>query len=503
MPYIQFKDRQFPLGPADLTVGAYDGATVRLPGDDPAARAVLTVGPDGTGIIRRGGPAAVVLINGVNLGAEPSPLIHGDKIELGGQALAYGDDKKGGSTQFISASDIPEAIRAKIGAPRKPTAATGGRLVSLVDGREYAVPDTGASFGREIGNEIVISSTDVSRRHAEVVPGADGYVLNDLSTNGVYVNGVRVEKSQVLGRGDVIKIGPEEYRFYADVPKVPTPPAATPIVPPAALPNVPSLAATLSFPARKPTPPAVPAVPVASSIESIELLDVIQGLPSAPAPKAPVPTPAAPKSPAPPSVAPRSPAPVPPVPKAPATAPPAARAPLAVLEVINEGPIKGTRFEIFTPLTNVGRGAHNDLALNDESVSDSHAKILKREGAWWLVDQGSTNGTYIGGRRVEGEKEIVGSPDVRFGSVKMRFTAIAQSGDDEGKGTRAIAAFNVTAARKQQAPASRGAAATSKVEPAAPPAEAKKKGCAAMIAFLFAAAAIGASTLAVLLSTRG
>jgi hypothetical protein len=171
--------------------------------------------------------------------------------------------------------------------------------------------------------------------------------------------------------------------------------------------------------------------------------------------------------------------------------------------VINEGPMKGTRFEIFTPLTNIGRGAHNDLALNDESVSDSHAKILLRDGGWWIVDQGSTNGTYIGGRRVGGEKEIVGSPDVRFGSVKMRFTAITRPGDDAGKGTRAIAAFNVTGAGKPQPPAPRGTAAPSKVEPAAPPAEAGKKGCAAMIAFLFAAAAIGASTLAVLLSTRG
>ena len=165
--------------------------------------------------------------------------------------------------------------------------------------------------------------------------------------------------------------------------------------------------------------------------------------------------------------------------------------------------MKGTKFDILNVLTNVGRGAHNDLALNDESVSDSHAKILKRGGAWWLVDQASTNGTYIGGRRVEGEREIVGAPDVRFGSVKMRFVPIAQAGEDEGKGTRAIAAFNVTGARKPQAAAPRGTAASPKVEPAAVPAENTKKGCAAMIAFLFAAAAIGASTLAVLLSTRG
>jgi pSer/pThr/pTyr-binding forkhead associated (FHA) protein len=448
MPYIQFKDRQFPLGQADLTVGAYDGATVRLPGDDPAARAVLTVGSDGTGIIRRGAADALVLVNGVHLGIEPSPLIHGDKVELGGHVLAFGDDEKGGSTQFISAKDVPESIRAKGGGPKKATAATGGRLVSLVDGREYTVPDAGASFGREIGNEIVISSTEVSRRHAEVVAGADGYVLNDLSTNGVFVNGTRIVKSQPLGRGDVIKIGPEEYRFYADAAVAATPLAAAPTAPTPAAGAVPSLSATMAMPARSPipTPPAVP----------------------------------------------------PP-------AQPVARSPIAVLEVINEGPMKGTRFDVFTPLTNVGRGAHNDLALSDESVSDSHAKILKRDGNWWLVDQGSTNGTYIGGRRVEGEKEIVGSPDVRFGSVKMRFTPIAQSGEDEGKGTRAIAAHNLSGARKQQvAAATRGTGPTSRVEPAAPPVEIKnKKGCAAMISFLFAAAGIGASTLAVLLSTRG
>src|SRR3989304_6247530 len=40
-----------------------------------------------------------------------------------------------------------------------------------------------------------------------------------MSTNGVWVNGTRIEKTQVLGRGDVVKLGPEEFRFYADVAK--------------------------------------------------------------------------------------------------------------------------------------------------------------------------------------------------------------------------------------------------------------------------------------------
>jgi hypothetical protein len=181
----------------------------------------------------------------------------------------------------------------------------------------------------------------------------------------------------------------------------------------------------------------------------------------------------------------------------------ARREPLATLEVINEGPWKGVKFEIFTPLTNIGRGGHNDISVNDESVSDSHAKILKRDGNWWLVDEESTNGSYIGGRRVQGEQQLLGAPNVRFGGIKMIFRPVATAAEDEGKGTRAIAAFHVDAARKVTPRST--AAASRAVEPAADPAvpDAKRKGCAAMIAFLVTLAAVGASTLVVLLTLRG
>ena len=179
----------------------------------------------------------------------------------------------------------------------------------------------------------------------------------------------------------------------------------------------------------------------------------------------------------------------------------AVRKALASLEVINEGAMKGTKFELFTPLTNIGRGPHNDVVLLDESVSDSHAKILKREGAWWLVDQGSTNGTYIGGRRVQGEQQIVGAPDVRFGSVKMMFKSVPVPSGNEGQGTRAIVASGVEAAKKA-AEKRRATMPAPQPEPAQVPAE-KKKGCMAMIAFLLALGVAGASMMAALLSTRG
>src|SRR5262245_8256826 len=158
MAYLQYRDQRVTLTAADQAIGAFDGAALRVPGDDPKARATVRLAADGTGVITRGSPDADVSVNGIQLGVEPSPLLHGDKVEIAGHQLHYGDDAKGGSTQFISAASLAEQVKAASSGPKKPTSATGGRLVSLVDGREYAVSDAGVTFGREIGNDIVVAS---------------------------------------------------------------------------------------------------------------------------------------------------------------------------------------------------------------------------------------------------------------------------------------------------------------------------------------------------------
>jgi predicted component of type VI protein secretion system len=136
--------------------------------------------------------------------------------------------------------------------------------------------------------------------------------------------------------------------------------------------------------------------------------------------------------------------------------PPKPRPALATLEIINEGVLKGKRFEIRTPLTHIGRGAHNDVVIADESVSDSHAKIQRRETGWYVVDMGSTNGTYVGGRRIIDEKQLVGSPDIRFGGIKMVFQIAAEAAED-AKGTRAIAGMRAQARQATAAAAARAA----------------------------------------------
>ena len=65
-----------------------------------------TLSQNGTGAtIGRG---AEVRVNGVLLGPEPTPLMHGDKVEVAGLELRFADETKRGLTQYTSLDAIPE-----------------------------------------------------------------------------------------------------------------------------------------------------------------------------------------------------------------------------------------------------------------------------------------------------------------------------------------------------------------------------------------------------------
>ena len=72
---------------------------------------------------------------------------------------------------------------------------------------------------------------------------------------------------------------------------------------------------------------------------------------------------------------------------------------------------------------NVGRASDNELSLNDASVSKIHAALLMTgEGTLLVADTGSTNGTFINGRRIAyGESRAIEDGDViGFGDVEVR-----------------------------------------------------------------------------------
>lgn len=108
---------------------------------------------------------------------------------------------------------------------------------------------------------------------------------------------------------------------------------------------------------------------------------------------------------------------------------PGAAPPMPDIEVIARITLpQGTREVplIFKPggrRLNVGRASDNELTLNDASVSKIHAALLMTaEGTLLVADTGSTNGTYLNGRRIAyGESRLIEDGDVvGFGDVEVR-----------------------------------------------------------------------------------
>ena len=69
-------------------------------------------------------------------------------------------------------------------------------------------------LGRGEQADIVLDDANVSRRHAEVRPSGGSWTVRDLgSTNGVKVNGRRIQGPQSLKPGDVIELGTSRATF--------------------------------------------------------------------------------------------------------------------------------------------------------------------------------------------------------------------------------------------------------------------------------------------------
>lgn len=95
------------------------------------------------------------------------------------------------------------------------------RLVSYDNGEVVlAFPLEGQQLavGREADNEIQLPHEKVSKHHAALRRAKDIWCIEDLkSTNGVFVNGLKVQ-TQELKHGDRVQIGPYELRFETKAP---------------------------------------------------------------------------------------------------------------------------------------------------------------------------------------------------------------------------------------------------------------------------------------------
>ncbi len=371
MMHLEFGGARIPVPAGETVIGSAPGCAIVLEGEGVQPRHAILLGTaQGAAAIRAGEPGAELLVNGVRLGADPTPVLHGDKIQIGPHEILAVDSRRVGHTQLFDSGAFTDLVPPpRPAGAGTPTGGTGGRLVCLTDGREYTITDETLVFGRDAVSDVVVGGTEVSRRHAEIQASPEGYVLMDLSVNGTYVNGERVGRRHLLARADVIRIGHDEFRFYADA--APPPPSR----------------------GRRSMPPVTAAHPPTGA--GSRLADTLHGLPQPGLSSAVTPT----------------------MPQA---------APLASL-LVRTGALKGRRLPVKVPVVNIGRAEFNDIVIADPSVSTSHAKLQRREDIWILTDLGSTNGTFVEGERLSGEVALGPGTTVKFGEVAMLFEPLDEA----------------------------------------------------------------------------
>jgi FHA domain len=102
----------------------------------------------------------------------------------------------------------------------QPLAQEMGRLVVLTSptldqGDVFTIDSHPLTMGRGANNDVPLPTDEyASNRHARFEPRRDGVWIEDIgSTNGTFVNGIRLTRERKLVGGDVVRIGETDVRF--------------------------------------------------------------------------------------------------------------------------------------------------------------------------------------------------------------------------------------------------------------------------------------------------
>jgi signal transduction histidine kinase len=95
---------------------------------------------------------------------------------------------------------------------------------------------------------------------------------------------------------------------------------------------------------------------------------------------------------------------------------------VAVLEVVRGEVAEKIRFLRPRPYV-VGRARHNDIALNEPSISKLHARIDYQEGRFFIEDAGSLHGVYVNAAKVR-RAELNPGSQIQLGNVTLKFSLL-------------------------------------------------------------------------------
>jgi pSer/pThr/pTyr-binding forkhead associated (FHA) protein len=242
------------------------------------------------------------------------------------------------------------------------------------------------TIGRQEGNTIRLTERNVSRKHAKLLRGTEEIIIEDLdSYNGVRVNGSRIQGRAEIKEADRVQIGDYLIEVKADQPNADAETREIAVIPEAD-------------------------VPAPLAVSASEAATVPTSIPVSTPPPAPAPAPASAAV------------------KANGTGPNIAASIVTPDEhssgrlVILSKTMAGREFVLDKPAMVIGRTEENDIWVNHRSISRHHAKVVRENGSYAIVDLQSANGVRVNGEEY-GKVELRTRDVVDLGHVRFRFVA--------------------------------------------------------------------------------
>ena len=92
--------------------------------------------------------------------------------------------------------------------------------------------------------------------------------------------------------------------------------------------------------------------------------------------------------------------------------------------LVTDGPLKGARFQVDAKGVRLGRSSSCEIALQDPLLSRNHCLFEVRDGALWVTDLVSANGTAVNGKTLEAAPYRLSPGDqVQAGDTQLRILA--------------------------------------------------------------------------------
>jgi pSer/pThr/pTyr-binding forkhead associated (FHA) protein len=80
-----------------------------------------------------------------------------------------------------------------------------------------------------------------------------------------------------------------------------------------------------------------------------------------------------------------------------------------------DGPLAGTSVPLSSLPVTIGRADDSTIVINDDYVSQRHARLVPNGTAWMLEDLGSTNGTLLDGAKLTATTEVHAGSQIKIG----------------------------------------------------------------------------------------